>query len=194
MVETPQQRMLGRRGSRAAGDPALLELPRSTLYRLDRRYRADGVPGLEPRSRRPHRPRQSTWSPDLVEAVLRQREKPPRYGKDKLAPLLRRAGWEASPSTVGRILSSLQGRGVLREPPRPGVARWKRCIPRPYALRKPKDYQLHVPGDLVQVDTLDVRPRPGVIFKHFTARDVVSRWDCAPGGHARHRCERGALP
>ena len=33
------------------------------------------------------------------------------------------------------------------------------------------------PGDLVQVDTLDVRPLPGVILKHFTARDVVPRWD-----------------
>ena len=33
------------------------------------------------------------------------------------------------------------------------------------------------PGDLVQVDTLDVRPLPAVILKHFTARDVVSRWD-----------------
>jgi len=33
------------------------------------------------------------------------------------------------------------------------------------------------PGDIVQVDTLDVRPLPGVVLKHFTARDVVSRWD-----------------
>ena len=33
------------------------------------------------------------------------------------------------------------------------------------------------PGDLVQLDTLDVRPLPGVILKQFTARDVVSRWD-----------------
>ena len=33
------------------------------------------------------------------------------------------------------------------------------------------------PGDLVQVDTLDVRHLPGVVLKHFTARDVVSRWD-----------------
>ena len=31
--------------------------------------------------------------------------------------------------------------------------------------------------NLVQVDTLDVRPLPGVILKHFTAREVVSRWD-----------------
>jgi len=33
------------------------------------------------------------------------------------------------------------------------------------------------PGDLVEVDTLDVRPTPGVILKHFTARDVIGRWD-----------------
>ncbi|MDP6495713.1 MAG: integrase core domain-containing protein, partial [Dehalococcoidia bacterium] len=49
--------------------------------------------------------------------------------------------------------------------------------PRPYAVRKPKEYQAREPGDIVQVDTLDVRPLPGVILKHFTARDVVSRWD-----------------
>lgn len=33
------------------------------------------------------------------------------------------------------------------------------------------------PGDIVQVDTLDVRPLPGVAFKHFTAHDVVSKWN-----------------
>jgi len=27
------------------------------------------------------------------------------------------------------------------------------------------------------VDTLDVRPLPGIILKHFTAHDVISRWD-----------------
>ena len=29
------------------------------------------------------------------------------------------------------------------------------------------------PGDIVEVDTLDVRPLPGIILKHFTARDVL---------------------
>ncbi len=29
----------------------------------------------------------------------------------------------------------------------------------------------------MQVDTADIRPLPGVIRKHFTARDVFSRWD-----------------
>jgi putative transposase len=48
---------------------------------------------------------------------------------------------------------------------------------RPYAVRNPRDYGVTAPGDLVQVDTLDVRPRPGVTFKQFTAREVVSHWD-----------------
>ena len=33
------------------------------------------------------------------------------------------------------------------------------------------------PGDIVEVDTLDVRPLPGVILKHLTTHDVISRWD-----------------
>ena len=33
------------------------------------------------------------------------------------------------------------------------------------------------PGDLVQVDTLDVRPLPGVMLKPLAGRDMISRWD-----------------
>ena len=78
---------------------------------------------------------------------------------------------------VGRILSHLKARGVLKEPLRNGVSTHKRQWQRPYAVRKPKGYGVKAPGDLVQVDTLDVRPLPGVVLKHFTARDVISRWD-----------------
>ena len=61
-------------------------------------------------------------------------------------------------------------------PPRHTGAR-RPLRPRPYAVRKPKQYAVSRPGDLVQVDTMDLRPVPGVVFKQFTARDVVSRWD-----------------
>jgi hypothetical protein len=44
-------------------------------------------------------------------------------------------------------------------------------------VRKPGDYVAKSPGDLVQVDTLDVRPFPWMSLKQFTARDVISRWD-----------------
>lgn len=44
-------------------------------------------------------------------------------------------------------------------------------------MRKPKVYQASQPGDRVGVDTLDLRPLPGLVLKRFTARDVVSSWD-----------------
>ena len=43
------------------------------------------------------------------------------------------------------------------------------------------------------MDTLDVRPRPGVVLKHFTARDMVSRWyvvEVHTRATARGRTER----
>jgi len=52
----------------------------------------------------------------------------------------------------------------------------KRQLKRPYAIRKHKGYMAKKPGDIVEVDT-DVRPLPGVSLKHFTARDIISRWD-----------------
>ena len=55
---------------------------------------------------------------------------------------------------------------------------WRRRPPRRHAIRKPAGYLVERPGDLVQVDTLDVRlPGEAWPFKQFTARDVISRWD-----------------
>jgi putative transposase len=57
------------------------------------------------------------------------------------------------------------------------VSAHRRGIKRPYAIRKPGDYQVSEPVDLVQLDTLDIRPLLGLVLKQFTARDVISRWD-----------------
>ena len=148
-----------------------------TFYRWRRRYHPRRLESLEDRSRRPRRVRQPTWSSELAQAVLELREQYPRWGKDKLQPLLRDAGWSVSTSMVGRIISQLRKRGVLVEPPRLSLAVRRPRAPRPYAIRKPREYQAKLPGDIVQVDTLDLRPLPGVVLKHFTARDVVSRRD-----------------
>lgn len=113
----------------------------------------------------------------MVGSVLALREEYPSWGKDKLAILLKRFGWKTSSSTVGRILVDLKKRGWLHEPPRGLVKTKKRRQRRVYAVRKPRDYPVQEPGDLVQVDTLDVRPLDGSAVKHFTARDVISRWD-----------------
>jgi putative transposase len=148
-----------------------------TFYRWKRRYDPHHLKTLESRSCRPKMLRQPTYSVELVKAVLRLREEYPRWGKDKLVILLHREGFGCSASTVGRILHKLEERGVLKEPIPNHISARKRQIQRPYAVRKPKGYVAKGPGDMVEVDTLDVRPLPGVVLKHFTARDVVSRWD-----------------
>jgi hypothetical protein len=78
---------------------------------------------------------------------------------------------------VGRILTRLKARGVLREPLSNGIKHHRRRVRHPYAIREPKGYTVSLPEDLLQVDALDVRPLPGKVIKQFTARDMVSRWD-----------------
>jgi len=101
----------------------------------------------------------------------------PRWGKEKLAVLLQRDGVKVSASMVGRILKNLRNRGILQEPHPNFISTSKWRKKRPYAIRKPRDYVASEPSDIVEVDTLDIRPLPGLIFKQFTARDIISRWD-----------------
>ena len=152
-------------------------ISRQTFYRWKPRYDPQNLSTLEGHSHRPRRRRHPTWTPEQAERVRSLREQYPRWGKDKLAVLLRRQGWPASVSMVGRVLTSLRRRGALTAPVLFRVKRRRGMAGRPWALRKPKDYAVEKPGDLVQLDTMDLRPSPNVVLKQFTARDVVSRWD-----------------
>ncbi len=148
-----------------------------TFYRWKRRYDAHNPGTVEARSHRPGHLRQPTYTVQQVEAVLKLRELYPRWGKDKLKVLLDKQDIHISVSMVGRILSYLKSRNLLREPLINPVSARKRAKSRPYAIRKPKEYEARLPGDIVQVDTLDLRPLPGVLLKHFSAYDVVARWN-----------------
>jgi transposase InsO family protein len=168
---------LRRRGLTSSEASLTLEVSRATLYRWSLRVRQEGLRGLENRSRRPIRCRRRSWGAALVARVQQLRETYPGWGKDPLTTLLGREGRTPSMSTVGRILGYLKQRGYLREPPRHGSRHRKHYVPRPFAIRKPHDYPVIAPGDLVQVDTMDVRPMPGLTLKHFTACDTISRWN-----------------
>jgi transposase InsO family protein len=122
--------------------------------------------------------RRPTWRLEEVLAVRSLRERYPTWGKLKLTYLLARQGLRLSASRVGRILRRLKLTGQLKEPLRRlsrRLRRWKRQ----YATRKPRDYQPQAPGGIVQLDTMELRPEPGVVLKQFTAVDVVSRWSVA---------------
>ena len=150
---------------------------RSTVYRWLARFDRLRLETLEDRGSAPRRRRRPTWTVEHLRAVKAIRETYPRWGKDKLRILLRRAGIRLSTSMIGRILRRLTAAGDLREPRRRRMSVHQRRWARPYAIRTPADWAVTRPGDLVQLDTLDIRPLSDQVWKQFTARDVVSRWD-----------------
>ena len=153
-------------------------ISRSTFYAWQKRFRRYDLRSLEGRSSRPKRVRQRTWRTEEVLAIQELREQHPRWGKAKLAVLLLRRGLRVAVTRVGRILAYLKQTGKLKEPRR-RLSAHRRAWKRPYATRKPRDYRPGLPGDLVQLDTVDIQPEPGVRLKQFTAIDVVSRWAVA---------------
>ena len=168
-------------------------IPPQTLYRWFRRYNLKNFLTLESRSCRPHQCRMPQYSPQLSQRVLALRRQYPRWGKDKPVVLLRREGFDTSASTVGRILKRLRDRGVLVEchpAARPdSVASLQACP----CLRDPQAEGVCGGGarDLVQVDTMVLRPTPGKELKHFTARDVISKVRCVGSGGQSHGGYRG---
>jgi transposase InsO family protein len=180
-----------KQGSNVSRTAGHFGFSRQSIHAWLRRYKRAGPKGLEDGSHRPQNRRQSTWSTALARQVLQLREQYPRWGKDKLVVLLRRQGVTVSSSMVGRILKELKDTGRLIEA-LPERRKSKKLGPRPYGIRKPKAYLAREPGDIVEVDTVDLRPLPGVILKHFTARDVVSRWDVL-GVYTRATANTAAL-
>jgi transposase-like protein len=166
-----------RNGRKAAFTCRHFGISRQTFYPWWRRYDPHNLASLEDRSHRPHWRRQPTWTASQSEAVLALWREYPRWGKDKLVVLLRRKYLRLSTSMVGRILSDLKRRGLLVESPSRVLTRRRKMRGRPWARGKPRFWPIQQPRDLVHLDTKEVRPARGVVLKHFSARDMVTRWD-----------------
>ncbi len=149
-----------------------------TFYRWKRRYDPYDLTTLEEESRRPQRVRRPQTPLRVIERVVALREEHPRWSRDKLAVLLGREGVKISGSTVGRVMARLKARGLLVEPASVRLAKLarKRRRKQRYAVRRPKDYRVEAPGDLVQLDTLHARLLPDERRIQFRAHDVISKW------------------
>ena len=104
------------------------EISRKTAYKWLARYDDDGVDGLRDQSRRPDHSPQAT-DPALIDALLAQRRRHPRWGANKLLAIAARrdpdADWP-SRSTVcthlkanGFVHSSSRGRAAVPGPRAP---------------------------------------------------------------------------
>ena len=164
-----------------AATVAAFQVSRATLFRWERELHAGQA---APRVTTPVRKRHRMMDDRLTAAVVRLRTEHPRLGKEKLRPLLSAVCRDydlriPSVSTVGRILGDLKRAGRLPDPRRLRMSaltgkllekRWQRP-----KKRRRKGYQPHLPGDLLQLDTV-VTIVNGCRRYTLTAIDLVSRF------------------
>jgi transposase InsO family protein len=136
---------------------AEMHVHRDTLNEWRRRFRAEGIGGLVPRSRRPHRSPNQTPS-EVEEAIVRLRkELPVENGADVIGWHLRRVGHADVPSdrTIHRVLVR---RGQVNPQPqkRPKTA-WRR-------------FEFDRPNECWQIDATDWRLADG---RPVTVMDVI---------------------
>ena len=124
------------------------DVSRSTLYEWRKKQKEKA---LEPKSKRPKRTRIPLTPQWIVDEVITIREALPYFGKDKIYDILKKKGVNVSASTIGRIIK----RENLPSSPRMYVAKTKNK--RKKKLRKPKDYKIKNPGDLIATDTIVIQ-------------------------------------
>jgi len=161
-------------------------ISRQNVYRWKRRFDRHDVTTLEGRSHRPRGVRQTTWAPQLAERGFVSAQAVSALGQGQAGRAARPARSAASPPPWWDASWSIgSGAGYFtNRPSRPCCARRAEIAKTALgAIRKPKYWRVEQPGDLVEIDTKEIRMRRGVLLKHFSARDVVSRWDVVEVHH-----------
>lgn len=143
-------------------------ISRMTLYRWLKRFKQQGVIGLNEESRKPKRLRQPTTSWNTVIQIVQLRKQYPAWSKYKLRALLAKGRIQVSTSTVGRVLKR---RGLINLKI---SKKRRRAALRPKA-RFPKGLRISEPGDMIQMDTKHIMLPGGKRFYQFTAIDVLSK-------------------
>jgi len=146
-----------------------------SISRWVRAYDKDGLAGLELKSRRPRRVRQSQIPIAIVLRIQELREQYPRWGREKLRILLAREGIILSGKSIDRVIQRLKARGLLREPIRPRRrVKWHH-----ERLRRPSELVVNHPGALVQMDSKQVVGQGKIVYQfgaidYFTRKRVVA--------------------
>jgi transposase InsO family protein len=135
-------------------------ISRDTFYGWRRRYRALGLEGLEPRSKRPRRSPKQT-SPHVEDLIVHLRKQHPRWGARKVRAALIRRGL-STPPAVSTVHAILRRHGLVAGRRRRSTSALKR-------------FERAVPNDLWQIDA------PCVGLSDGTKAWVIDVLD----GHAR---------
>lgn len=127
----------------------------TTIRKWRRRFEAEGEAGLSSRSRRPHHSPKAKLNTENIGWILEMRSKRNLGARRIQAELIRLHSFKLSVATIWKVINKY-GMPYLRTGRTP---------------RKPKSYSRDVPGERVQMDTVQIAP--GVF--QFTATDDCTR-------------------
>ncbi len=148
-----------------------IKVSRATFYRWLKRYRIFNLSGLENEDRRPNNVRKPKYSSEVENYILALRKQYPLWGKEKIAVLIKRIySVIVSASTVGRIIKKLVRQGRIRSVAfHCGKKEKRQRVFNGHAKRLQLGMKAQVPGELLQVDHMDVKVIDGLEIKHFQA-------------------------
>jgi putative transposase len=107
------------------------EISRKTAYKWLARYDGDGLDGLRDQSRRPDHSPQAT-DPALIDALLAQRRRHPRWGANKLLAIAARRDPDADWPSRSTVCTHLKANGFVRS-----SSRRRAAVPGPRAPLPP---------------------------------------------------------
>lgn len=148
-----------------------IKVSRPTFFRWIKSYKIYNLAGLERQSRRPNNVRKPKWTSKTEELVLAMRKKYPLWGKEKIAVMIKRTYNQiVSASTVGRIIKKFVAKGKLK----PvtfyyGKKEKRRRLFNGHAQQWVRGMKSKMPGELVQIDHMDIKLINGAHVKHFQA-------------------------
>jgi transposase InsO family protein len=169
-------------------------ISRKTYYAYRVRYRAEGVEGLEPRSRRPKSsPRQTP--PEVEAMVVELRLARPRWGARKIRADLVRRGLADVPavSTVHAILRRAGLIGEQSQRRRVALQRFERPVPNDLWQIDATQVALADGSKAWVVDVLDDHARFAIAAKATRHATTTVAWDCMDEAIRIHGAPRQVL-
>lgn len=143
-------------------------LDRRTIRSWLKKFRNEGLLGLNDKSHRPNVLRKPITNPEIVFEVVKLRKQYPMWSKYKLVVLLKRKDMNISASTIGRILKR---RNLINVK----VSQKRRKSALSPKKRFPRGMRISQPGDMIQIDTKEKRIIEGRKLFQFTAIDVLTK-------------------
>jgi transposase InsO family protein len=162
-------------------------ISRPTYYRLKKELETKDWKGIEKKSKRPHRVRQSRISKETMDLILNLRLENITYGKNKLRAILKRDyNMEIGANTVNRMLNKLkQQNKIPKYSPSQTLRKRHRRFDNTYAQKW--NYDKHCLcnkdkkslgkidiGEMIQIDHMTIT-KNNVVMKQFTAIDPTTR-------------------